>query len=215
MDNAEKFHEFIENNLRGLVLETPLFYNNPIGIRFEIGVPYRQVSSDKYFTNVYLRSNFIFDEVFEEDDEMFIIIRWVRDIEPYTTFNKGLDVFPDMIKNKNILNKASLIEMERYIEDNGDLSGISYQYVLICKKYDVDYKRILRAIANSDHAIYPYTSNGVFFINTKKNIIYYLYDDRGLDLVSNDEKNLKDIYTKFNDWILDYDRERIDKVFKE
>lgn len=215
MNNAEKFYEYIGNNFRNLILESPLFYNNPIGIRIEIGVPYREITNEKYFTNVYLRSNFIFEEIFEEKDEMFVIICGVKDIKPYISFNNGLNAFPDMIKNKNVLNEATLIEKERYIEENGDLYGISYQYVLTCTKYDIDYKRILMAIANSDHARYPYTSNGVFFINTKKNIIYYLYDDRGLDLVSNEKKNLKHIYTKFNDWILDYDRERINKIFKE
>ena len=134
---------------------------------------------------MYLRSNFIFDEIFEEKDEMFVIIRWFKDIEPYTSFNNGLNIFPDMIKDKNILNEAVLIEKGRYIEKNGDLSGISYQYAFTCRKHDVDYRRILKAIANSDHARYPYTSNQVFFINIEKNIIYYLYDDRGLDLISN------------------------------
>ncbi|WP_396136137.1 DUF3885 domain-containing protein [Brevibacillus brevis] len=40
-----------------------------------------------------------------------------------------------------------------------------------------------------------------------------MYDDRGLDVVSNHRGALAPLYTKFNSWILDYDREKIDQVF--
>lgn len=38
-----------------------------------------------------------------------------------------------------------------------------------------------------------------------------MYDDRGLDIISTDQETLRLIYKKHNDWILDYDREQIDK----
>lgn len=45
------------------------------------------------------------------------------------------------------------------------------------------------------------------------NIIFYMYDDRGLDVIAKDKEQLKTVYKDFNTWILDYDRERIDKIF--
>ena len=41
-----------------------------------------------------------------------------------------------------------------------------------------------------------------------------MYDDRGLDIVSADNETLRPIYNKHNDWILDYDREQIDRQFE-
>ncbi len=45
-------------------------------------------------------------------------------------------------------------------------------------------------------------------------IMLYIYDDRGMALISADIRKLKPIYDHFNSWILDYDRERIDKIYK-
>lgn len=34
-----------------------------------------------------------------------------------------------------------------------------------------------------------------------------------MDIISNDLKILKDIYTIYNEWILEFDRDKIDKIF--
>lgn len=41
-----------------------------------------------------------------------------------------------------------------------------------------------------------------------------MYDDRGLDLISADKESLRSFYEKYNDWILDNDREKIQKQFE-
>src|SRR5699024_3600191 len=46
-------------------------------------------------------------------------------------------------------------------------------------------------------------------------MLYHLYDDRGLDLVAKDKNKLYPLYETFNDWILDYDREAIGRIFKD
>jgi hypothetical protein len=53
----------------------------------------------------------------------------------------------------------------------------------------------------------------VFFINTENQVIFYLYDDRGLDIVAKEKRVLSDLYHRYNDWILVYDRREIDQVF--
>lgn len=39
-----------------------------------------------------------------------------------------------------------------------------------------------------------------------------MYDDRGLEMIASEAKTLKPIYSKFNDWILETNREKIDKM---
>jgi len=41
-----------------------------------------------------------------------------------------------------------------------------------------------------------------------------MYDDRGLDIIASDKDTLSPIYTKHNDWLLDYDRARMEEIFK-
>ncbi|MDQ0185270.1 DUF3885 domain-containing protein [Cytobacillus sp. FSL R5-0569] len=45
-------------------------------------------------------------------------------------------------------------------------------------------------------------------------MIYHLYDDRGWDVIASNQEDLDLLYEELNNWILDYDREQIDKIFK-
>jgi hypothetical protein len=206
-------NDYLSEHFCNIPLESPLFYNAPIGLRFELGVPYRGVEDPSYFTNVLLRSSMIFREVFDTNEQMIIIVKSFSCNEPYTCFNQGEEVFPKYIKDKGLIKQLTTIEVERHYEDNGDLSGITYQHSLMCKMKSIDYIGILKAIAHQDFAIEPYISDAVFFINPFKHIIYYMYDDRGMDLIAESKEALFPIYQKYNSWILGYDKERIDKVF--
>jgi len=53
----------------------------------------------------------------------------------------------------------------------------------------------------------------IYIFDTKLNTIFHLYDDRGVDIVSGCKDTLLPIYEKYNSWILDYDRKRIDQIF--
>lgn len=57
-------------------------------------------------------------------------------------------------------------------------------------------------------------ASNVFFLNTKAEILYHLYDDRGLDVVATDKMTLQPIYQSYHTWLLDYDREAMKKVFE-
>jgi predicted Ser/Thr protein kinase len=41
-----------------------------------------------------------------------------------------------------------------------------------------------------------------------------MYDDRGLDIVGINKKTLEPYYKKYNTWLLDYDRGKMDKIFE-
>jgi len=206
---------YMKEHFPGLPLESPLFYNAPIGIRFELGVDYGNVEQAAYLANVQLRSAMIFDEIFDEDSNILLVINSFRSVEPYFDMNQGEEVFPKYIKNKNILSNLDCVETDVLDEETRDLCGTSRQYILKCKKKDIDYNRIVIAKSHMDFVIEPYISDEVFFINTDKHIIYYMYNDYGLDVVSEAVRSLIDIYIKFNNWILDYDRAKIQRIFED
>ena len=43
--------------------------------------------------------------------------------------------------------------------------------------------------------------------------LYHLYDDRGLDVLGGSRELLLPLYQQFHDWILEYNREKIDQLF--
>lgn len=56
-------------------------------------------------------------------------------------------------------------------------------------------------------------SKEVYFINLDKQIIFHMYDDRGLDIIASKIEVLKSVYFKFNHLLLEVNRNEIDKNF--
>jgi hypothetical protein len=206
--------DYLNKNFKDDILSPALFYNWDIGIRFELGSPYRGIENPEYFNKLIERAVKIFEFVFEENDDLYVIVSSFEAVEPYKVLNQGERVFPKYIKNKNDDDKVVCIKEEKNFEEEGYLSYISYQYCLKCKRDDTDYSRIFEALANRDFCREPYTSDGVYFVNVSKDIIFHMYDDRGLDVVAKNKENLQKLYVMFNNWILDYDRKQIDETFK-
>ncbi|WP_276917527.1 DUF3885 domain-containing protein [Aneurinibacillus aneurinilyticus] len=192
----------------------PLFYNMPIGIRFEIGNPDFNVTVENgYMEQVYHRSIELFKEIHSNSDELFLIVNAHRHFGlPSISKSKRVNVFKKYIKDKNLLYKLNAVELP-YIYDKEEMEFRTYQYVLRCKVADIRYSSLLRAIGNQDMGVRPKVFDECFFINTTRHTIFNLYDDRGLDIASNCKGTLKELYIKYNDWILDYDREQIDEIF--
>lgn len=121
------------------------------------------------------------------------------------------------------INKLDKREIS-YSKENGLYEpGLNYNVAVIeLTSNRINHKDILTTIGHSD---FPpreprldknsvLTSKEVYFVNADKKLIFHMYDDRGLDIIATDKETLKPIYAKHNDWLLDYDRERIDKQFQ-
>lgn len=208
------FQDYLQSNLQGISLEPPLFYNSDIGIRFELGVPYRGIEDPLYFETVQKRSETLFESVFLESSELYIVRKTYEPEAPYEVLNPGVNVFAEYIDSA-IINKVDCFEDKPdYDEDTNELTGYSKSYSVLCNLNNIDYKGILKAISYSD---FPskgnYISDRIYFIHPKKNIVFHMYDDRGLDLAAVRSENLMVLFNEFNDWILDYDREKIERTF--
>lgn len=188
---------YLNEKFPGLKLESPLFYNADIGIRFEIGDPEPSASDEEYREQVHFRSTQLFKNAHSDSDELFIVLflDLQRKSKPYK-----LNVFNRGVKNKNILKNLSCKSIK--LCDEEDDGWEYYRYVLNCKTSDVKPVKFL----NSNYRI--------FFINKTRDTIFYFYDSRGLDVVSNSTASLNELYFNYNSWILSYDREKIDSVFK-
>lgn len=65
-------------------------------------------------------------------------------------------------------------------------------------------------MCNQDMGIKPSFFNRVYFINLNRKTIFHVYDDRGCDLLATSLETIRDVYVKYNEWILDYDRKETD-----
>lgn len=214
----------VEMRLNGYMLETfpnlelrpPLFYNGDIGIRFKLGVNYdcnNIYENCPYLEGVYNRAITLFQSLHSKTDDIYIVVD-VNDFADGETFKHKLNIFSKYVKEKSDLFKLQKNTIP-YVFPEDDEDGLykTHRFTLKCKVSDLKYIPMLKAICNQDMGIKPSIFHRVYFINVNKNTIFHIYDDRGCDVLATFPNTIRDMYHTYNDWILDYDRNKIDKVF--
>ena len=191
----------------------PIFYNCPIGIRFNIGDNGNEVYIDKddeefsanpqYITTCLDRSLKIYDSLKSKPDILVI--------KGYLYGNEIIENFISSVVSTTDLPQPNEIKSEPTHDDKDEF----IHAFLLWNLNDFNPKKLLEEIIKADLGSGNYfLTSSVYFLCTKDNVLFHLYDDRGADLVADKKEKIQHIYHKLNDLILDYDREKIDDIFK-
>ena len=90
------------------------------------------------------------------------------------------------------------------------------QFSLLCKPNDIRIDKLLKAASNEDFPLKPKFGGyavhypDVFFVNITKDIIFFIYDDRGCEVIARSAERLRPLYEKYYDWVEEVDRKRIE-----
>ncbi|MGX1195235.1 DUF3885 domain-containing protein [Metabacillus sp. SLBN-84] len=207
---------FLHEHFNSLKLEPPLFYSSPYGIRFEIAIPWMKHEDKRNLRQIEERSTGIFNKVFQVGDDVLLI----TDIH-CGRHDRSLQKRPANVYQKYIKTKALLQNLQHKTLPSAfsDEEMVTHRFILPCKKSDIRYSALLSAISYEDFRHpstilkgFPKMGINIFFINTTRNTIYHLYDDRGCDVIASRKEDLLPLYHGLKEWILDYDREEIDGV---
>ncbi|HFL3236830.1 TPA: DUF3885 domain-containing protein [Clostridioides difficile] len=98
-------------------------------------------------------------------------------------------------------------------EDNEET--ITVQYCTKTELENLKVKDLFSAIAYREIDPESRIVGDIFLINETKKCIFHIYDSRGMDVVATDTDTLRPVYEKFNDWILDFDRNKINQIFRD
>ncbi|MGG1663393.1 DUF3885 domain-containing protein [Brevibacillus sp. NRS-1366] len=206
--------EYLDSNFSNLKLRPPLFYNWKFGIRFELRDP-NEEDTKIYMERVYFRAITLFQELHSTNDEIIIVANVHHAGEENIFRRRKVKIFQHYIKAKDVLRKLQHQVIPYIFEDVYDINDFeTHRYALNCKVSDVKYIHLIRAICNQDMGIKPKIIHDVFFVNLSKNTIFHIYDDRGCDVLASSKESIRFLYERYNDWILDYDKEAIDMVFQ-
>ncbi len=211
-----RLKEYMLETFPNLELRPPLFYSWAIGIRFRLGVNYDCTNiyeNCPYLEGVYNRAITLFQFLHATEDDIYIVV----DVDDYAdgeTFKHKLNIFSKYVKEKSDLFKLQKNTIP-YVFPEDDEDGVykTHRYTLKCKVSDLKYIPMIKAICNQDMGIKPRIFHMVYFININKNTIFHIYDDRGCDVLATSPNTIRNMYHTYNDWILEYDRNKIDKVF--
>lgn len=215
MTTKQEYRQFLTDNFKGLRLRKPLFYSWKFGLRFDLQVG--ETNTDEYFQEVTRRASTIFETAFANSDKVFVVFMDYKYKRRKIRFSNFIFKQIDNLQ-KNEINYSKEFRLYEP-SDKFDIRNIA---IIKLTADRINQKNILTAIGHSD---FPprqprldqngaLTAKEVYFVNIDKKLIFHMYDDRGLDLISADKEMLKPIYKKHNNLLLDYDRERIDKQFE-
>ncbi|MDN7240690.1 DUF3885 domain-containing protein [Planococcus sp. N028] len=210
-----KLTRFMQEKFPDLELRPPLFYNWDIGIRFELGVGWERGMAyydSPYLLGCYKRAITLFEAIHKPTDDIFVVID-VLDLKRGKTINRELQNFSPYVEKSLLYRVKHQTLPFIYPEDDEDGAFKTQRFTLKCKAGEVKYKPLLKALCNTDLGLKPLIYHRVYFVNINQETIYHVYDDRGSDLLATSPETIRSIYNKFNEWILDYDRNEIDEVF--
>ena len=210
----QEYRQFLNDNFKGIRLRKPLFYNWSIGLRFDLQVSL--VGTDEYFQEVTKRASTIFQTTFDDSDNIFLVFMDYKYKRRKIRFSNYTFRQIDNLQRTDVC--YSREKKLYWLDDKFDIRNIAIAKINVER---INYKNILTAIGHTDFPSRQpqldskgiFTSKEVYFLNIDKKLIFHMYDDRGLDIIATDKEIIRPIYKKHNDWILDYDREQIDKQF--
>lgn len=214
-----KIVEYLNENFPTVELIPSVYYQWDIGIHFSLGEGIYQFKENgelnlEMFSTAYKQTLTIFDELFDQNDDLILVTnnyKWKK--QQKTT---KLKVYQPNLRDKNILKKLQSQIYPYPFEEEEDYE--MQQFSLQCKVSDINLEGLLKASLNEDFppmkprygcdsVHYP----DVFFVNTTRDIIFFVYDDRGCEVIARTAEELRPLYEKHYDWVDEVDRERIEK----
>lgn len=181
-------------------LEWALFYQNTPALRFELSGGGGCI---EMFTRAYDRAREILSAAFADTAELTVVfahtcggdtgerslvLSSIRDCgiripRPYATWTEG--------------------------PDEDDL----YRAFLAFRAGRGMMNRLLWGALATEMGIHPGLPCRVYLADVERGILAFPYDDRGMDVIGPNHSLLRELYTRFNPWLLDHDRERMDGFF--
>ena len=134
--------------------------------------------NEEYFKQVYKKSNELFEDVFREEESLYLIVHVRRERGKYQ--QSATKVFRQLRRRED---RCNIKFLEKMMDEEEQVSEYA---VLLPNKNALDYKRLIKAICHQDfpplqprfRQTYTYYPE-VFFVNVDRKIVMNIYDDRG------------------------------------
>ncbi|MFX3631560.1 MAG: DUF3885 domain-containing protein [Candidatus Pristimantibacillus sp.] len=191
-------------------------YWSDINIRFELGEPYRN-GSKRRIVQVNKRVNTVFEELFKPTDFVYVLIKDWGPYEDPMFGNTTPDYLYELFQEQS-MEEETFFDIDEDEDEDGNKIEVKNHYrfkVLSGLVSSIPYKKILEGISHYEQGREPSIGQKVYFLNREKDILFHMYDDRGCIAHAISMENLKILYVKYNEWIVNYWREYIDDIFKE
>ena len=189
-----------------------------VHIRFELGGELKNRTTERAHQSTE-RAMTIFTDTFQDPTaEIFVLI---YEYQGENIFNASNDYLHKQFPANlfaNFYNQLEIVNTRYFTsDDNGNDVLEKDEVRIIIGKLpvkNINVRNILNGIANAEMGFDPAIDQRVFFFDPLTNTAFQMYDDRGCYVWSDKADNIRGIYIKRNDWIVDYFRSEIRGYFE-
>lgn len=201
MDFKSEFENFYKNKFGTAELNPPVFERFPMCVRFNIGDS--KIDDEKeYIKQSTLRAQTIFDELFRKDDAIYLIVDSYAKFQDFydgISYNNIDIIRPFVLKQTN----ECCYEKLFYKHDDTVEENPYSRYIIETSVNSLNKNELLSQIIKSELGGNYSLSDSLYIINKNTGVLYFLYNDVGLDVVSGDKNLLESVSTKFAKWVSD------------
>jgi hypothetical protein len=204
----EELQSYLERVYSFAKINSPQTLVGKVHIRFELGGEELENGTIERVNQATERAHTIFNDTFQnKSSEIFILIYEYRGLNCFNTSNSYLHQQFSIQNFDKFYNQLEILDPP----DEEDV------HIIVGKLpvHDINVKNILNGIANLEMGFDPCINQSIYFIDPITDKAYYMYDDRGCFVWSNEADKIRNIYLERNDWIVDYHRPEIDECFKK
>lgn len=196
-------------------LQLPIFYESPVSLRFETGDPTLDIFLEENHLNLrYLKSaqwrvSFLYEKIAPFDTLLWVLYR-----------TPDLDTDVDEIIEKFCRLAHLPAPAEVYRQEVMTAAEEPMTRILLFWDMEQTPPRItplLEAIMSCDFKGLGFRelSSAVFFFDTTRHLLFHPYDDRGADVAAEKPEEIRFLYEDCQNWLLEYDLERMQQTFKK
>ena len=202
------FREQIEDGFEQKAFLRPLFYSYPGGLRFELS---ESGGAIQQFLQALRKAEEICQDIFPTNASIVVCMRaWRRS----SAFDYK-DVLSELHAAGIKIPRQRCIWIETVAAPDVIKDGEEEQWLNIAfeGRQDIVSNLLWCALAVDFPAIRPNPGCLVYLFNMQKQVMVFPYDDRGMDVVGSNHDFLAHLYKKHQKYLLDYDRDVMNRTF--
>ncbi|NEM98510.1 DUF3885 domain-containing protein [Pontibacter burrus] len=207
----EEFEEYLAKVYPSSKVGSPFSLGGDIHIRFELGGELENGTKVRVEQAIG-RAEKIFQSTFPDSEkQVYLIFYDYAGVSPFTKDKGYIYTLIEKEQLQEFYNEPARINVGDLTQEEWVAGRIVVGKV---KLTDISIKDILQGIANLEMGFEPVIPQQVYFFDVHSSKGFYMYDDRGCFVFSNDSEKIRSIYEELNEWIVDYHRPEIDAFFK-
>lgn len=214
-----QFKNYLSEKYPKSDITTPYSIGGNVYIRFELGDDLKN-GTKKRVKQVVDRTTTIFNQEFKsETDKLWVVFYDYKDYQ-YESYNENRNHLFTLVKKPSIndFEIQEVLIQNGFFETNQEGESIPETESVkigigLFNKNEFDFVGLIEGIANLEMGFDPKITQTVMVFDTNSSKGFYMYDDRGCYVWSDNAASVQSIYEEFKDWIVDFDKETIDNFF--